>query len=133
MEGTGASRSSSVGATARSTRPRTIRSDETGSWGDAPWSRAGLGLRRPTIRAPVQRGGAGAAGPSRARTASPGHGVAMVGLGMLLTITEHADPGRSECVLREALEMADRLGDRGGQVRTRTILGDHLTMRGETD
>jgi non-specific serine/threonine protein kinase len=71
------------------------------------------------------------AGPGR--VATPTRVFAMVELAVLLAVTEHADLDRSARVLDEALEMADRLGERNGQVLTRYFLAEMAIMRGATD
>jgi ATP/maltotriose-dependent transcriptional regulator MalT len=71
------------------------------------------------------------AGP--AQPATPARAEAVLALGWLLGDSAQPDPDRSERLLREALELSDRLGDRDGQTRARFLLGCCAIVRGDTE
>jgi tetratricopeptide (TPR) repeat protein len=71
------------------------------------------------------------AGP--ARPATPARAEAVLALGWLLGDSAQPDPHRSEDLLRDALELSDRLGDRDGQTRARFLLGCGAIVRGDTE
>jgi predicted ATPase/DNA-binding SARP family transcriptional activator len=71
------------------------------------------------------------AGP--ARPATPARAEALLALGWLLGDSAQPDPDRSQRLLREALELADRLGDTYGQTRARFLLGCYAIMKGDTE